>query len=140
MNRVIHFEIHAGNPVKIAKFYADVFGWEIKEWEMLGGPPPPEKRYWFVVTAPEGSKEMGINGGMVVRRGPAPKGGEPVSAFVCTINVPSVDEWLKKISASGGKTTLPKMAIPGMAWLAYCADPEGNIFGIFEEDKNAQNP
>jgi len=26
-----------------------------------------------------------------------------------------------------------------MAWLAYCEDPDGNVFGIYEEDKEAQN-
>lgn len=136
MNRVIHFEIHASEPEKISKFYADIFGWEIKEWEMPG--VTPENRYWMVMTAPEGSTEPGISGGIVVRKGPKPSGGEPVGAFICTIGVPSVDEYLRKIEAAGGAVATPKMPIPGMAWLAYAKDTEGNIFGIFEEDKNAK--
>jgi len=136
-NRVIHFEIHAADPEGLARFYQEIFGWEIKEWVMPG--VKPENRYWNILTAPEDSKESGINGGLVVRKGPTPKGGEPVNAFICTISVPSVDEYLKKIVASGGSIALPKMAIPGMAWLAYGKDLEGNIFGIFEEDKNAKN-
>jgi uncharacterized protein len=136
MNRVIHFEIHASDPDKVAKFYTDVFGWEIKEWELPG--VKPENRYWMVMTAPEGSAEPGISGGLVVRKGSMPKGGEPVTSFVCTIGVPSVDEYMKKIETAGGSIAIPKMPIPGMAWLAYGKDIEGNIFGIYEDDKNAK--
>ena len=98
-----------------------------------------ENRYWGIMTAPKDSKDPGINGGMVVRKGSMPKGGEPVSSFVCTIDVSSVDEYLKKIEGAGGTIALPKMAIPNMAWLAYCKDTDGNLFGIYEEDKNAMN-
>jgi len=136
-NRVIHFEIHSLNPEKTAEFYQKVFDWEIKEWEMPD--VKPENRYWMVMTAPEGSKELGINGGIVVRKSSLPKEGDAVNAFICTIGVPSVDDYLEKIKKAGGSIALPKMAVPGMAWLAYAKDIEGNIFGIFEEDKNARN-
>lgn len=136
MNRVIHFEIHAANPENLGKFYNNIFGWEIKEWIIPG--VRDENRYWAVMTAPEDSKEPGINGGMVFRKGPLPKGGESVTAFICTIQVSSIDEYIKKITKAGGSVALPKMPISGLAWLAYCKDPEGNIFGIYEEDKNAK--
>ena len=136
MNRPIHFEIHAIDPEKLGKFYSDVFGWEIKEWELPN--VKPENRYWFVVTAPKESKDMGINGGMVLRKGSAPKGGEPVTSFVCTMDVANLDDCIKRIEAAGGKNVVSKMAIPNMAWLAYCKDPEGNIFGLFESDPNAK--
>lgn len=137
MNRVIHFEIHATDTAKMAEFYRTVFGWEIRKWDN------PSIDYWMVMTGPDVKKgevaaEPGINGGITGRKGPAPKGGEPVSSFVCTIGVPSVDEHIKKIESAGGSLALPKMAIPGLAWLAYCKDIEGNIFGIFEEDKGAK--
>lgn len=131
-NRVIHFEIHATDTAKMAEFYRNVFGWDIKKWDN------PEVDYWMVMTAPEGSGEAGIDGGITGRRGPAPSGEEPVSAFVCTIGVPSVDEYIEKVTAAGGSLAVPKMPIPGMAWLAYCKDIEGNIFGIFEADENAK--
>jgi hypothetical protein len=132
MNRVIHFEIHAANSEKLAAFYRTIFGWEIRRWDN------PEVDYWVVMTAPEGSKEPGIDGGIVGRRGPAPTGGEPVSSFVCTIHVPSVDEYIKKIESAGGALALPKMPIPGIAWLAYCKDIDGNLFGLYEDDTSAQ--
>ncbi|MGZ5191612.1 MAG: VOC family protein, partial [Flavisolibacter sp.] len=118
MNRVIHFEIHAAIPESLGKFYTNVFGWEIKEWIIPG--VQDENRYFGVLTAPEESKEPGINGGMVFRKGPLPKGGEPVTAFICTIQVSSVYEYIKKITEAGGSVDLPKMPISGLAWLAYC--------------------
>jgi predicted enzyme related to lactoylglutathione lyase len=30
------------------------------------------------------------------------------------------------------------MPIPGMGWLAYCKDTEGNIFGMMQGDPNAK--
>lgn len=132
MKRVIHFEIHAENTEKVADFYRLVFGWDIRRWNN------PDVDYWMVMTAPEGSTERGIDGGIVKREGPLPRGGEPKTAFVCTIDVPSVDAGIKLVQDAGGSLVKPKMAIPGLAWLAYCADIEGNVFGLFESDMNAR--
>jgi len=35
-----------------------------------------------------------------------------------------------KIRSSGGKDITPIMSIPGIDYMAYCEDTEGNIFGI----------
>lgn len=140
MLRVVHFEIHASEPERAAKFYSEVFGWEIKEWK-FADPMPEENRYWMVMTeiGSEGDKGKwpGINGGIVIRRGPQPTEGTTPNAYVCTIDVPSVDEYLKKITDAGGKIALPKMPIPSIGWLAYGIDTEGNIFGIMQDDKTA---
>ncbi len=137
MNRLVHFEIHAADTAKMADFYRTVFGWEIRRWDN------PEVDYWIVMTGPDVEKgkpapEPGINGGIVGRRGQLPKADSPVTAFVCTIDVSSVDEYIKKVTAAGGSQAVPRMAIPGMAWLAYCKDIEGNMFGLFEADKGAK--
>jgi len=137
MNRVIHFEIHAENPERVAEFYRQVFAWDVSKWDNPAG------EYWLIVSGPvieEGkvAGPPGINGGILRRRGAAPKGGEPVNAFVCTIKVPSVDEYLKRIPDAGGTLAAPKQAMPGLAWLAYCKDPDGNIFGIYEDDPSAK--
>ena len=31
-NRVVHFEIQATDPERAAKFYREVFGWQIDKW------------------------------------------------------------------------------------------------------------
>jgi predicted enzyme related to lactoylglutathione lyase len=123
MSRVIHFEIHAENPDRAVAFYTGLFGWEFTKW---GGP----MEYWLIKTGPDGTP--GINGGLMRRHGAID--GTAVIAYVCTIDVASVDACLGKIQAAGGTIALPKMPIPGIGWLAYGKDTEGNIFGIMEGD------
>ena len=142
MLRVVHFEIHASDPERAAKFYTDIFGWEFKEWK-FGDNMPEENRYWMVMTEKgteggQAGKWPGINGGMVIRRGEVPEDFKPVGAFVCTIDVPNIDEYIEKIKAAGGREALGKMPIPSVGWLAYFKDTEGNTFGIMQEDPTAK--
>jgi predicted enzyme related to lactoylglutathione lyase len=135
MNRVIHFEIHSTDPLRAAKFYGDVFGWEISEWEIPGVQLPDEYRYWNVTT---GSGSSGINGGLVFRRGQGPVPGQDANAFVCTIEVESLDGMVEKAVAAGAVVATPKMPIRGVGWLAYLTDPDGNTFGLMQEDSGAR--
>ncbi len=135
-NRVIHFEVQATDPECSATFYRDVFGWEIQEWVIPGVEMKNENRYWLVTTGPD--TEPGINGGILFRRGPAPAETQGVNAFVCTIAVSSIDEYVGKVTKAGGVIALSKMAILGVGWLAYCKDIDGNIFGMMQDDKSAQ--
>jgi predicted enzyme related to lactoylglutathione lyase len=121
MPRVVHFEIGADDPARAGKFYTDVFGWNIRQWD---GP----QDYWLVTTG--GADQPGIDGGIIARN-------DAVAATTNTIDVPSVDEYVDKIVASGGAVVVPKMAVPGVGYLAYCKDTEGNIFGIMQNDSSA---
>ena len=129
MSRVIHFEIHAENPERALKFYQGVFGWQFQKW---AGPMD----YWLITTGPDSDK--GINGGMVRRMGPPPTEGQAVNAYACTIQITAIDEYIKKIVAAGGTIALPKMPIPGIGWLAYFKDTEGNIVGVMQPDQQAK--
>src|SRR4051794_24820593 len=120
MSRTIHFEIHAENPNRASAFYTALFGWQIKKWE---GP----MEYWMIITGP--NDQPGINGGLLRRRGPSPTEGQCVNAYVCTMNVADIDASLNKLATIGGTIALPKMPVPGVGYLAYAKDTEGNIFG-----------
>ncbi len=135
MNRVVHFEIHAADPARAAEFYRTVFGWHISEWVVPGVTIPDENRYWLVGTGE--STEPGIDGGMVIRRGAPPQAGQAVNAYVCTIGVESLDTSVATALAAGATMALPKMPITGVGWLAYCHDPEGNLFGMLQNDPTA---
>lgn len=126
MPRIVHFEIHAENPERAATFYKAVFGWQITKW---AGPMD----YWIIKTG-EGP---GIDGGLVKRRGPAPAEGQAVNAFPCTVDVTDVDSTLSAVTRAGGTVAVPKMPIPGVGWLAYFKDTEGNIFGAMQNDPKA---
>jgi predicted enzyme related to lactoylglutathione lyase len=129
MPRVVHFEIHAENPERAVGFYTAVFGWEFTKWE---GP----QDYWLIKTGPDG--QPGINGGLLRRHGPGPADNQPVVSYVCTVDTDSVDRALQTITSNGGTVALPKMPIPGVGWLAYAKDTEGNIFGIMQPDPTAR--
>jgi uncharacterized protein len=127
MPRVIHFEIHVEKPERAVAFYSKLFGWEFTKW---GGPV----EYYLVKTGPDG--QPGINGGLIKRQGAID--GSAVIAYVCTVDVPSVDDYAAKIRALSGTIVVPKMPIPGVGWLAYAKDTEGNIFGIHQVDASAK--
>jgi uncharacterized protein len=126
MSRVVHFEIHADDPRRAANFYQEVFGWQIQKWD---GPA----EYWLVTTGKP--PEPGIDGAILQRQGPI--NGDAVIAYVCTVDVASVDDTIAKITSLGGTIALPKNPVPGVGWLAYAKDTEGNIFGVMQSDHNA---
>jgi predicted enzyme related to lactoylglutathione lyase len=129
MARVVHFEIHADDPERAVRFYRNLFGWQIQKWD---GP----MEYWTIVTGKE--PDPGINGGLLRRHGPPPTAGQAVNAHVCTVQITDIDQLLVKIPAEGGEIALPKMPIPGLGWLAYARDTEGNIFGMMQPDPTAK--
>lgn len=128
MPRVVHFEIHASNPVAVIPFYEALLGWTFTPW----GPPGS---YWLVGTGEEGP---GINGGLLPRRGAKPVEGQAVNAFVCTVEVPDVRGYFAKALECGGTEALPVQAIPGVGWLGYVKDPDGNILGMMQNDPTAR--
>lgn len=53
------------------------------------------------------------------------------------IGVTDLDKSVKKVIESGGSVPIPRMPIRGIGWWASCLDPEGNQFGMMQEDQNA---
>jgi hypothetical protein len=129
MRRLVHFEIHASDPERMLAFYTTLFGWKVQK---LGG----DLEYWLLTTGTP--DEPGIDGALLRRRGAPPADGQPVNAFVCTVNVSSVDAIADQLPALGGSIALPKMAVPGVGWLMYLKDPDGNILGVLQNDAAAR--
>ncbi len=121
MSRVLHFEIPADDTGRATAFYRDVFGWTFQSWE---GP----MEYHLATTGAEGP---GIDGAVHPRA-------HPGQGVVNTIGVASLDEVVARVQAHGGTLVAPRMAIPGIGWLAYANDTEGNTFGILQPDPAAQ--
>jgi len=115
MGRVIHFEIAAKDPDLITRFYQEALGWEIKVWE-------GSEEYRLVMTGPRDTP--GIDGGIMPSGFPQP--------VINTVLVDSFDEALARIEAAGGKKVHGPNDIPGVGKHAYCADPEGTMFGILQ--------
>lgn len=121
MGRIIHFEIPFTNVAAIRTFYSNVFNWGFTKWE---GP----EEYWLIKTGKD--NEPGINGGLI------PTMGE-MKGMINTISVDNLDQVLAGVMANGGQEVMPKMAVPGVGWLAYAKDPEGTVFGMMQADPDA---
>jgi hypothetical protein len=122
MPRIVHFEINCDDPERASKFYRDVFGWKIDKW-------PGPMDYWLADTGPK--EQPGINGGLMRRD-------KPGAGTWNTVAVESLDDYLKKVTAGGGKQISPTESIPGVGLFAYCTDTEGNVFGLLQSDRNAK--
>jgi uncharacterized protein len=111
-------------------FYTELLGWKFKKWGEID--------YWLIETGPE--DQMGINGGLLPR--PECSGGwtQWINAFVCTACVDSLDDALAKATTLGAEIALPKMPIPGVGWLGYIKDPDGNVLGLLQPDESAKCP
>ena len=116
MPRVVHFECHADDPERVAAFYREVFGWEI------GRTADPH----YLLLRSGGSGEPGIDGAVMPRI--------PGSSFTNAIGVPSIDDYVLKVIRAGGEVLMARKAVDGLGQIAYCADAEGNVFGLLERD------
>ncbi len=131
MDKVVHFEIPVDDLARAKKFYSSIFGWEVIDWPMPGG-----VTYTSVKTVPVDEKTFipkepgAINGGMTQRS-------KEVPTPIITISVGSIDEYVKKVQAAGGKAVMPKAEVPDMGFYAYVADSEGNVVGLWEDIKKA---
>jgi predicted enzyme related to lactoylglutathione lyase len=119
VNRPVHFEIPANEPEKLAKFYTDVFGWQFVK------APIPGMEYWLCTTGTEGA---GINGAIMPRQ-------KPEHGMTNYINVTNIDATIEKATKAGAKVALAKMPIPGVGAVACLIDPQGNMCGLWEQEK-----
>ena len=122
MNKVTHFEIPFDDQARAEKFYSDVFGWQINKFEGMD--------YWLVTTVPCDEsmmpKEAGaINGGLTKRD-------ETSKNPVIVVDVPNMEEHLKKIESAGGKIVMPTVPVGDFGLYSRVADPEGNIIGVWQ--------
>lgn len=120
--RVMWFTLPADDPKQAIAFYEKVFGWTIVKWE-------GHFDYWRITTGPD--DEPGINGAITPRM-------THEQVTTDTIAVESLDDSLEQIVAAGGTITQPKQAIPGIGYIGYCTDTEGNLFGVIQPDMSVK--
>ncbi len=124
MDKVVHFHIPVNDMNRAKKFYTDIFGWEINEIE-------EHKDYQLVTTVATDENDIpvepgAINGSLYVRK-------TPEEYPEITIEVSSIDEYLKKIKKSGGKVVTPKTPVKDFGFYAEISDTENNAIGLWQD-------
>jgi predicted enzyme related to lactoylglutathione lyase len=120
-NSLTHFEIYGEQPVGLADFYRNVFGWQVEQI--------PGVDYWRI--HPGSSDAKALNGGLTYRAIP------DLSGWMLYIKVASLDETAALVQAQGGSIIRPKTAVPKAGWVTIAADPAKNIFGLWQADPSA---
>ncbi|MCL5069049.1 MAG: VOC family protein [Thaumarchaeota archaeon] len=124
-NRIVHFEIPAGNVERLSKFYTDLFGWKFSKQSM------PGMDYWLIETSGSGLEHLG--GGMYLKQGETDK-----PRFY--MHVDDIDAHTAKLKQAGGTVIYEKQEIPGMGWSVLAVDPENNLIGLFQPSRAPPAP
>jgi predicted enzyme related to lactoylglutathione lyase len=130
MDPVVHFEMPYEDADRVAKFYADAFGWQANKLGADMG------SYVVVNTAEIDEKRMikepgRINGGLFKRS-------KPDQGPSVVIAVKDIHEAMKKVEAAGGKILGGVKGptevddIPGIGLYCGIIDSEGNRVSMLE--------
>jgi predicted enzyme related to lactoylglutathione lyase len=111
---VTWFEIIGNDPIKLQKFYSDIFGWQLS-------PPVPEMGNYSMMQG----NGHGIGGGIGGNMG----GSNRVTVY---IEVGDPQAYLDKVIQAGGKLLMPVTAVTPEVTIAMFADPEGNTIGLLK--------
>jgi len=122
MPTIVHFDIAADDPIRAKKFYESLFGWNMVS--------PMGMTDYYLIDTEDTKGNKGVGGRLGKR-------GDPSQKITAYIGVDNIDEYTKKVEEYGGKLLQAKMPVPGWGYLAICLDTEGNTFGIWQDDSNA---
>jgi predicted enzyme related to lactoylglutathione lyase len=117
--QITHIEIPADDTTNGRTFWGSLFGWQFE-----GAPGPFEYHMTRI------SEQTG---GAITNMEPG-KQGIRVYFDVEDINVGAA-----RVEELGGEANEPG-PVPGMGWFSTCKDPQGNDFGLWQNDPSAPAP
>jgi predicted enzyme related to lactoylglutathione lyase len=116
---IVHFEIPADDTAKGREFWGSLFGWQFQEF------PGPFEYHMTQISDRTGGAITNMEAG---KRG--------ARAY---FSVDDVNAGAARVKELGGEADDPR-PVPGMGWFATCKDPQGNEFGLWQNDTSAQAP
>jgi uncharacterized protein len=122
----IYFDLSVADLAKARRFFEEALGWKFERFPM-----PYE--YYRITAGPPG--EAGIDGGIGQLADAGQATDLPMVNLV--IPIPDLDSVVEKVTSCGGTVVEPRTPIPGIGWMATCAEPGGLRFGLLEADPNA---
>ncbi|HEY7834191.1 MAG TPA: VOC family protein [Ktedonobacterales bacterium] len=132
---IIHVEFAASDPAATARFYAEVFGWQVLpgaardalQFQAPGGPGGA-----FVDAACEATPAADP-------RGMPPRASQP-GAVLLYLDSDDIEATLAAVERHGGATLVPRTAIPHAGWYAVFADPAGTRMALFSTQPPPTRP
>jgi predicted enzyme related to lactoylglutathione lyase len=115
-NPVVRFEIGAANHQRLVGFYRELFGWRLET----------RSEGYVLVDTRAG---RGLNGGIG-----RSNTGDPWATFY--VEVDDLRATLDRAEALGGRTVVPVMELPGMAFAMF-DDPDGLLVGLMRAGATA---
>jgi predicted enzyme related to lactoylglutathione lyase len=126
MNPVVHFEMPYANAERVAKFYTQAFGWQMRKLGKEMG------EYVLAGTTETDAKNMvrtpgAINGGFFPTKPDWP--GQHPSVVIA---VEDIREAMKRVADAGGRVLGEPMEIPGIGQYVSFEDSEGNRVSMLQ--------
>jgi uncharacterized protein len=119
--QMVHLEIPAGDTGKAREFWGGLFGWQFEAFE-----GSPSEYHMTRLSENQGGAIMAeADGGA---KGPR-----------VYFDVDDINAGTSRVKELGGEAS-DGMPVPGMGWFATCTDPNGNDFGLWQNDPNASMP
>jgi predicted enzyme related to lactoylglutathione lyase len=112
-HKIVHIEISAKDRKALSKFYADVFGWEMKHIDDMD-----------YTTFKAGD---GVGGGF----NPVTEQ-NPIGTVTVYIETDDVTASLLDVQKAGGTILMPEMEIPNTGKFGIFRDPQGNMLAVFK--------
>jgi predicted enzyme related to lactoylglutathione lyase len=112
-HKIVHIEISAKDRKALSKFYADVFGWEMKHIDDMD-----------YTTFKAGD---GVGGGF----NPVTEQ-NPIGTVTVYIETDDVTASLLDVQKAGGTILMPEMEIPSTGKFGIFRDPQGNMLAVFK--------
>jgi hypothetical protein len=126
MSNIAYFEVPADDVKRAKKFYTELLGWDFMKTEVPGIPV----EYWNITTGTS-RKDTLTKGGLYQRE-------ESSSRMLMYTIVDDIDTALAKVEELGGKILSPKMVLPTVGTLVTIIDSEGNLIGLWEQEKKEE--
>ncbi|HZQ65511.1 MAG TPA: VOC family protein [Gaiellaceae bacterium] len=117
--KIVHTEIPADDTGESQRFWSSLFGWQFQSF------PGPSEYHMAQI-----GEQQGV---AITNMEPGKRGTR--SYF----DVDDITAGAARVRELGGESSEP-MPVPKMGWFTTCTDPQGNEFGLWQNDESAPEP
>ncbi len=120
----VWFEVNTPDAAGSRKFYTELLGWGVEEWDMGQGSPYAMFKH--------GDETFG---GIQPMEGPQWEGVPP--HWMIYVGVDDVDATAAKAVALGGKILMPAFDIPEVGRICVIQDPQGAAISLYKSSSQS---